>query len=116
MAEHVETKDRARDWYIENPLATLKDVATEFDIPYETVRDWSKGEGWHSLRITRGKVVDDEQTILQAAGMRDVLYEEVVSGSLDSKEMSEAVKAWLSLLKVRSPPDRKEMVDRDTLL
>lgn len=115
MAEKVDTKDRAREWYIENPLATLRDVATEFDVPYETVRDWSKSEGWQSQRILKG-TIDDEQIMLQASGMRDVLYEEVVSGTLSAGEKADMVKAWLSLLKVRQPPEAEETFDRDTLL
>ena len=115
MAEKVQTKDRARDWYIGNPLATLRDVATEFEVPYGTVRDWSRDEGWHSLRILKGEV-DDEQITLQAAGMRDVLYEEVVSGSLSASEKTGVVKAWLSLLQVRKPPETEDTVDRNAIL
>jgi uncharacterized protein YjcR len=115
MAEKVETKDRAREWYIDNPLATLRDVAAEFDLPYETVRDWSRNEGWHSRRVIQGEI-DDEQITLQAAGMRDVLYEEIVSGNLGSGEKADMVKAWLSLLKVRRPPEQDDTIDRDSLL
>lgn len=115
MAEKVDTQDRARDWYIANPLATLRDVAEEFDMPYETVRDWSKNQGWHSQRILKGQI-EDGQILLQAAGMRDVLYEEVVSGDLGAREKTEVVKAWLSLLRVRQPVETEETFDRDSLL
>ena len=115
MAESVDTKDRARQWYIDNPIATLRDVATQFDIPFETVRDWSKNEGWQSLRILRGGV-EDGQILLQAGGMRNVLYEEITSGSVEPKELPNMVKAWLALLQVREPPPKDETIDRDELL
>ena len=115
MAEHVKERDRAREWYISNPLATLKDVSAAFEIAYETVRDWSRDEGWSSQRTMKGKG-DDEQIVLQAAGMRDVLYEEIMSGDLSPGEKADLVKTWLALRDIKKPPEREDTVDRNAIL
>lgn len=113
MADQVERKDQAFDWYVENPLATLKDVAEEFSIPYETVRDWAKNEGWITKRVMRGQAPADE-VVRQAEGIRAVLYEEIVSGA--SRDLPDLVKAWLSTMTVQAPVEKEETIDRDSLL
>ena len=115
MAESVEIRDRARQWYIDRPLATLRDVAGEFGIPYETIRDWSKTEGWSSRRILEGNM-DDEQALLEAGGMRNVIYETIASGDASSGDLPNLVKAWMALYSVRRPPETEEQFDRDALL
>ncbi len=114
MADQVEIKDRAFDWYLENPLATLRDVSDEFDIPYETVRDWSKRDGWVTKRVMRGSVPPD-QVVRQADGIREVLFEAILSSD-DLRGLPDLVKAWNSTLSVTSPPEREETIDRDSLL
>lgn len=113
MADSVDIKDQAFDWYIENRLATLRDVSEEFDIPYETVRDWAKNEGWVTKRVIRGRPPADE-VVRQADGIRSVLYEEIVSG--DARDLPDLVKAWLSTMTVQAPVEKDETVDRDSLL
>jgi hypothetical protein len=113
MAESVEIKGRALKWYIENPLATLRDVGEEFDIPYETVRDWGKNESWVSKRVLRGTTPSD-QVLKQAEGIRIALYEEILSGS--NRDLPNLVKAWKSTMDIQAAPEEEETVDRDTLL
>jgi len=113
MADKVDIKDRAFDWYTNNPLATLKDVGEEFNIPYETVRDWAKNEGWVSKRVMRG-ISHPDQVIRQAEGIRNVLYEAIVSG--DARDLPDLVKAWKSTMDIQAPKEEEEFVDRDSLL
>lgn len=112
MAEKVEIKDRAFDWYVSNPLATLRDVSEEFEIPYETVRDWSKSEGWVSKRVMMGHTPSD-QIVRQAEGIRAVIYEAIVGGGRDLPEL---VKAWKSTIDIQPPAEQEETIDRDRLL
>ncbi len=113
MADKVTVKDQAFEWYIGNQLATLRDVGEEFDIPYETVRDWAKSEGWVTKRVMYGRAPADG-VVRQAEGIRHVLYEEIVSG--DARDLPDLVKAWLSTMSVQAPPEKKETIDRDSLL
>lgn len=114
MAEKVEVKGRAFDWYLAHPIATLRDVAEEFSIPYETVRDWAKGEGWVNKRVINENMDVDKMTA-QAAGIRDVIYEEIVFTD-DTRGLPDLVKAWKSLTDVLPTKREEDSFDRDTIL
>lgn len=114
MADPVEIKDRALEWYLRNPLAALRDVSEEFDIPYETVRDWSKQGGWVTKRVMRG-AVPPERILRQADGIREVLFDEITS-SEHTRELPDLVKAWKSTLDIHAPAEKEETIDRDSLL
>lgn len=113
MADKVEIKDRALEWYMENPLAILRDVSEEFEIPYETVRDWAKNEGWVSKRVLRGTTPPD-QVLRQAEGIRNVLYESIISGR--AGDLPDLVKAWKSTMDIQARPEEETLVDRDSLI
>lgn len=114
MAESIDLKDRAFGWYLEHPLATLRDVAIEFEIPYDTVRDWSSNEGWVNRRAIKENTSDDK-VVAQAGGIRDVLYETIV-GDVSTSALVELVRAWKSITDIKPPKQEEEFYDRDSLL
>lgn len=119
MAEPINLKDRVRQWYFENQTMKLSDAAEEFGIPYETVRDWGKKESWRVKRIIDsnvGSIPKDIRT--QADGIRFVLFEHIMSGEYDAKDLNELVKAWKSMVGVSEQPDSEDSdyVDRDELM
>lgn len=113
MADKVDLIDRAFDWYLANPLATLKDVSEEFEISYETIRDLAARESWVSKRVMRGVVAED-QVVRQAEGIREVLYAAILSGP--HADLPDLVKAWKSTIDIQQSKSEEETVDRDSLL
>ena len=107
-------KDRAKEYYFSNPDCTLAGVATELDIPYETVRDWSKTENWSTQRqieIIRRGYPDD--IVEQAELIRTVLFSRIIEPGVEDSDLKHLVSAWQSLLNIRSQDDT--LVDRDSL-
>lgn len=115
MVEQLELKDRARKFYAENPSATIKDVADEFSIPYETARDWAQTYSWTAERRRVGFGSPDD-IIDQAAGIRDVLYTQIVYGANSADDLVELVKAWKSTTAIQRAPEKEDEYDQNDLL
>lgn len=116
MVESIELKDRAKQWYVENLWATMKDVAQEFGIPYDTVRDWAQDHSWTAARIksTANKSGD---AAAQAAIIRSVLFAHIVSGDHNADSLVDLVRAWNSVATVvHGPVEKEELFDQSDIL
>lgn len=102
--------------YFSDQMLTLKDVSERLEIPFETVRDWSKAERWYAARqiqSLRGNFPND--VLEQAEGIRLALMEKMLDGDdISAADMASLVKAWLSTLQVKKQ-EGPQLVDRDRL-
>lgn len=117
MGNPIDQKDRVREMYFNNPSMTLKEAADEYGVPYDTAKMWSKDEGWRVKRIIGGQLSGLSETVeTQAEGIRLVLFEEILTGMHDAKDLNELVKAWKSLVTIgEREQEDSEYIDRDEL-
>lgn len=114
MSDNIKTQ--AFNWFLANPYVTLKMVASQFDVEYETVRDWAKTESWVTKRVLEQNADPSEEVTDQARGIRNVLYEAILSGEADAQDLAELVRSWKSLVPIRASKNDETVVDRDSLL
>jgi hypothetical protein len=116
MADSVNLKDRVRDWYFSNDNVTAKDLAEHFDIPYETARIWIKKGAWIVKKAMRDYRMDDlpDDIIMQASGIRLVLYKAITGGEHAAEDLQTLVETWLKLVAIGG--EEEEDLDRDALL
>lgn len=116
MADPVDLKDRVEQWYFDNPQCSIKEASEEFSLPYETVREWASNESWRTKRIIQDSALDlPDDVKLQANGIRMVLFEKIILGENDAKDLSELVKSWKSLLSVAPEDADDDYLDRDEI-
>jgi transposase-like protein len=115
MAESVELKDRAREYYASNPNVTIEETAEEFGISFETARDWAQTYSWVAERRKRRDVTDDN-ILSQAAGIRKVLYNMITDEEQTAGNIVELVKAWKSTITIQAPAEKEEEYDPSDLL
>jgi hypothetical protein len=114
MATPVEFKDEIKEWFMQDPMRSLRNCADQFDVPYETVRDWGKKEKWYRERLRRSDLGElPEDVGEQAEAIRLVLVRRIIQG-IDSDSLSELIGSWLSIVAIRG--QEEPGVDRDSLL
>ena len=110
----ITQKEKAFALYASSDTITLEDVSIKLNIKYETIRDWSRDDGWSKKRevlLSLAAVPDD--AVDQAEMIRKRLFELIVYG--DTKDaVVDLVKAWRSLLGIAH--EKEETLDRDKLL
>jgi hypothetical protein len=105
---------RAKELYLSDATLTLKDVADEVGVPYETVRDWSKNENWSTQRSLVDLAALDGDIFKQADAIRKRLFAEIVAGAVGGKDLVSLTDAWRSLIGIQAPT--QEEIRRDDLL
>lgn len=118
MVDGVDLKDRAMVWFMENHLATYKDVSEKFDIPFDTVYMWGKQESWQRKRRESDAYKNYAPGVdSQAEQIRLVIFESIVNETFgDAKECSDLVKSWLSLVRFSVNDGKEEEFDQNELL
>lgn len=113
----VERRDVARQFYIDHPDLTLRDVSEQLDISFNTIRDWSSSERWSSLRnieLLKAKLPDD--VLEQASAIRLVLFSKILDPELCSAgDLAALVKSWMSTLSISKQEEAEETLDREEL-
>lgn len=99
-------------WFCEHPSASIRDAAENFSLSYETVREWSKQDQWHTRRTLSqyGDVPDDISE--QAKLLRAVVVNKATSSDIGAAELGKLVDAFDSLAKFEP---REEGIPRDLL-
>lgn len=108
-------KDQVHDWFLSNLNADYRDAANEFDVSYDTVKEWGKTEGWYRERGLLHPESDDIGR--QADRLRGVVANRIMEDGEDvhAKDLSELVKSWTALAAF-SPPPEEEGEDREAIL
>lgn len=116
MATPVKLKDEVKEWFMQDPTRSFRNCANQFDVPYETIRDWGRKENWYRERLRHSELGELPESVgEQAEAIRLVLVRRIVLGlDLDSDSLSELIKSWHSIVTIRS--SEEPGVDRDSLL
>lgn len=115
MSTQVKQRDQAHDFFLSNSTATYMDVAKEFEIPYDTIKEWGKTEGWYFERTLLNPESADISD--QAERIRGVVFFRILEDGdgMMAKDLSELVKSWAALAGFSRPPE-EEGEDRESLL
>jgi hypothetical protein len=115
MSSAVSQKEQVHDWFLNNPNADYRDAASEFEIPYDTVKEWGKTEGWYRERALLHP--ESENIGEQAERLRGVVASRIMEEgeTLHAKDLSELVKSWTALAAF-APPVEEEGEDREAIL
>ena len=116
MTKQFELEKIVKDWYFSNPNVTLKDASDEFNIAYDTIRDWSDRGGWTTKREGLATIEMTAEVKDQADAIRNVIFQKIVLGELEAKDLSELVKSWKSMAAITTQnTESEEFIDRDEL-